>query len=58
MTGHAISSDPPPEIILAEFIARLQDSPFFNNVKLDRHNKMTHDDGFVIDFQIGMDAVI
>ncbi|HDL04729.1 MAG TPA: hypothetical protein ENH25_11440 [candidate division Zixibacteria bacterium] len=58
MTGHAISSDPPPEIILAEFIARLQDSPFFNNVKLDRHNKMTHNDGFVIDFQIGMDAVI
>ena len=58
MTGHAISADPPPEIILAEFIARLQDSPFFNNVELNRHNKMARKDGFVIDFQIGMEGVI
>ncbi len=58
LTGHAISSDPPPEIVLAEFIARLQGSPFFKDVKLNRHIKKVTDDGFVIDFQLGMGAAI
>ncbi|MEW5925035.1 MAG: hypothetical protein AB1746_13705 [Candidatus Zixiibacteriota bacterium] len=58
LTGHAISADPPPEIILAEFIARLQNSPFFKKVELNRHSKKASDEGFVIDFQLEMGAAI
>jgi len=58
LTGHAASADPPPEIVLAEFIARLQGSPFFKNVELNRYYKTGKRDQFVIDFQIEMDAEI
>ena len=58
VNGHAISSDPPPEIVLAEFIARMQNSPFFKNVELKRHSKKASGNDFVIDFQLEMGAVI
>jgi len=58
LTGYAESDDPPPEIVLAEFIARLQNSPFFKNVELNRHSKTSKGKNFLIDFQIKMDAVI
>jgi len=56
--GKATSFDPPPEIILAEFVAELETSPFYTNVHLSRHSKRNNRGEFEIDFQIEMDAVI
>jgi len=58
MCGRAISSDPPPEIILAEFVARLENSPFFEKIIINRYSKHYKDNQFILDFQIEMDAVI
>jgi hypothetical protein len=54
----ASSTDPPPEVILAEFIVRLESSPFFDNVTLDKHSKSSKGSLFTIDFQISMDAIL
>jgi len=58
LAGKAVSSDPPPEIILAEFIAELETSPFYNNVRLSKHIKRPKGKYFEIDFTIDLDAVI
>jgi len=58
LAGSVISNDPPPEVVLAEFIVRLQNSPFYRNVNLDKHTKTYSNNKFVIEFQIGMDAVL
>jgi hypothetical protein len=58
ITGRAKSSQPPPEIILAEFIARLENSPFYKNIVLKKHIKQSEGNRFLIDFQLEMDAVI
>ncbi len=58
MAGQAISNNPPPEVILAEFYTRLDNSPFFNNVEIKKHNKRNQEGRFVIDFQLSMDAAI
>ncbi len=56
LTGKAISSDPPPEIILAEYIARLERSPFFDSIILKRHIKRQHYKRFIVDFELEMSA--
>jgi len=58
IAGKATSFDPPPEIILAEFVAELEGSPFYTNVHLSRHTKRNYRGEFVIEFQVEMDAVI
>jgi len=58
LAGRAASTDPPPEVILAEFIVRLESSPFFENVALDNHSKSNKGNLFTIDFQISMDAIL
>jgi len=58
ISGKALSSDPPPEIVLAEFIARLESSPFFDKVTLSRHSKRPKGGVFAIDFQLEMEAVL
>ncbi|UCD17662.1 MAG: pilus assembly protein PilM, partial [Candidatus Zixiibacteriota bacterium] len=58
LAGRAIASDPPPEVALAEYIARLERSPFFSEVSLQKHDKRFHQAQFVVDFQIEMKAVI
>jgi len=58
LNGKAISNDPPPEIILAEFIARLEHSPFFEKVEIKKYSKQFKDNQFILDFQIEMQAVI
>nr|MBN2277692.1 pilus assembly protein PilM [candidate division Zixibacteria bacterium] len=58
ISGQTLSADPPPEVVLAEFIARLESSPFYNNITLQRHSKQPRGDRFAIDFQIEMDAVL
>lgn len=58
LTGKTISNDPPPEIILAEFIARLEHSPFFEKVEIKKYSKQFKNNHFILDFQIEMSAVI
>jgi hypothetical protein len=58
VTGSAFSRDPPPEVILAEYIARLDSSPFFKDVSLQKHSKHDRSGQFVIDFRLEMEAVI
>jgi hypothetical protein len=58
ISGKAISYEPPPEIILAEFIARLESSEFYNNIKLKRHVKRREHGEFVIDFLVETEAVL
>jgi hypothetical protein len=58
LAGQAVSSEPPPEVILAEFIAELESSAFFNNIKLTKYSKKQSENGFNLNFRIEMDAVI
>ncbi len=58
LSGKTMSNDPPPEIILAEFIARLENSPFFENIEIKKYSKQFKGDQFILDFQIEMSAVI
>ncbi len=58
LSGWATSSDPPPEVVLAEFVVRLESSPFFENVALDKHSKSNKGGLFTIDFQISLDAIL
>jgi len=58
LTGRVAASAPPPEVILAEFIARLDSSPFFKNVVLERHLKTSEKGRFAINFQISAEAAI
>jgi len=58
LTGKAFSQDPPPEVILAEFVTGLENSPFYDKIKLTRHAKRQAGNEFVINFQIEMEAVI
>jgi hypothetical protein len=50
--GNVFSKDMPPEVILAEFIENLADSPFYKNVEVNRHVKKETKQGFEIDFSI------
>ena len=58
LTGQAFSNDPPPEVLLAEYIAGLEKSPFYDRVTLKRHSKKYEKGRFVVDFQIDMRAII
>ncbi|MFH2035795.1 MAG: pilus assembly protein PilM [Candidatus Zixiibacteriota bacterium] len=58
LSGKVASSDPPPEVILAEFIARLENSTFYNDISLKKHIKQIDHDKFIIDFVISARALI
>ncbi len=58
LSGQAISTKPPPEVVLAEFIAELESSAFFKNIRLTKYSKKQISDGFNLNFRIEMDAVI
>ena len=58
LNGKTISGNPPPEIILAEFIANLENSPFFEKIEIKKYSKRFKNNNFILDFQIEMDAVI
>ncbi len=58
LSGESVSILQPPEIILAEFIAGLNNSPFFDRVALKKHSKRYEDDHFKMDFTIEMDGII
>ena len=45
-------------VVLAEYIAKLDSSPFFKDVALRKHSKHDRDGQFVIDFRLEMEAVI
>jgi Tfp pilus assembly PilM family ATPase len=56
--GRALSAQQPPEVTLAEYIARLEGSPFFDKVALKKYGKRIDGGIFVIDFQIEMETTI
>ena len=58
LSGIATSFDQPPEVILAEFVARLENSPFYDNVKINRYSKRLQDGKSVLEFYMEMEAVI
>ncbi|MCP4706576.1 MAG: pilus assembly protein PilM [candidate division Zixibacteria bacterium] len=58
LSGKTVSNDLPPEVILAEFIARLENSPFFDKIEIKKYSKEFKNNQFILDFQIEMSAVI
>ncbi len=58
LQGQAYSAGMPPEVTLAEYVARLRGSPFFENVTLRKYIKKAELEGFVLDFLIQTDAII
>jgi hypothetical protein len=58
LNGEALSSSTPPEVLVAEFVARLEGSPFYKNVALRKHTKKALPGAFAIDFTIEMETVI
>jgi len=58
ISGKAVSNDPPPEVILAEYIAGLEKSAFYKQVNIRRYSKRQYKGRFLLDFEIEMDAVI
>ena len=58
LIGQVVSNDPPPEVVLAEYIAELEKSPFYDLVTLKRHTKKYDKGRFVVDFQIDMRTAI
>lgn len=57
IAGIVKSSQVPPEVILAEFVADMNASPFFAGVTILRHTKDRVDGGFTLEFSLGMQAV-
>ena len=56
--GQVVSDSIPPEVILAEYVERLNTSPFYEDVTLKRHVKRREADTFILEFQIGMRGII
>ncbi len=56
--GRVQSTGMPPEVTLAEYIACLEGSPMFENVKLKKYIKKAEMDHFVIDFVIQTNAIL
>lgn len=58
LNGEARSASTPPEVIVAEFVARLEGSPFYRNVALRKHSKKSVQGAFSLEFLVEMDTVI
>ncbi len=58
LIGQVVSNDPPPEVVLAEYIVELEKSPFYDLVTLKRHSKKYDKGRFIVDFQIDMRTAI
>jgi Tfp pilus assembly PilM family ATPase len=56
--GKVYSAGTPPEVTLAEYVARLEGSPFFEKVRLKKYAKKFEGDGYVLDFLLQTDAII
>jgi len=56
--GNVISSEVPPEILLAEYVENLNASPFYKDVVLARHTKHELKNGFEIEFTLSMRGII
>ena len=58
MSGTVTSAGIPPEVILAEFVTNLAGSPFYDDVRVDRHLKRHENDEFILEFNLSMKATI
>jgi hypothetical protein len=50
--------DIPPEVVLAEYVASLNESDFYSDVTVVRHNKRKVRNGFELEFQISARGVV
>ncbi|RME23323.1 MAG: hypothetical protein D6800_09990, partial [Candidatus Zixiibacteriota bacterium] len=57
LTGVVTSRTTPPEVILAEYVELLKDSPFYENVKVTHHVKRQEGKRFRLDFNLAMRGV-
>jgi hypothetical protein len=58
LEGRAYSMGTPPEMSLAEYVARLEASPFYEKVRLKKYAKKAEAGQFIIDFLISAEAII
>jgi len=58
LSGQVASSETPPEVILAEFIARLESSAFYDEISLNKHIKQFDKGSFTIDFVVSARAIL
>lgn len=56
--GLAVSSDMPPEVLVAEYVEALNASPFYGDVVIKRHQKSETKNGFQIEFSIGLRGIV
>ncbi|MEA2031425.1 MAG: pilus assembly protein PilM [candidate division Zixibacteria bacterium] len=54
LKGKSVSSSIPPEVILAEYLEKLNASPFYSEAVIKRHHKYKTKNGFGIEFSLGM----
>ncbi|MEW5795756.1 MAG: pilus assembly protein PilM [Candidatus Zixiibacteriota bacterium] len=58
LTGLVVTRQTPPEIILAELVENLSRSPFYSDVRVERHVKRRQNDQYVLDFNLTLRAVL
>ncbi len=58
LLGIVRGNETPPEIILAEYIETLQQSPFYENVTVVRHRKKKVNGRFEIEFQLSARGIV
>ncbi len=56
LDGHVRLSDFSPEIVLAQYVEALEDSPFFNQVTVANHHKQRIQDDFDLTFELKLEA--
>lgn len=54
LQGVVRSNSTPPEVILAEFVETLDDSPFYDGVSISRYKKKPTKNGFELEFSLVM----
>jgi len=57
VAGRVTSSSIPPEVVLAEFVERLNASAFYDQVRVERHVKRKINGRFQIEFQLAMRGI-
>ncbi len=58
VSGLVLTTDLPPELVLAEFVENLEASPFYEKVHIDRNVKKRGDAVFRLDFTLSMKGIL
>jgi Tfp pilus assembly PilM family ATPase len=57
LAGVVTTDNTPPELVLAEFVANLEASPFYANIRVDRNVKKRVPQGFQLEFNLSLKGV-